>query len=244
MNGKSLHFIFFFIILCTSCGSYRIPYVDLSPESSGPQALDNVPNVELEKDDLFLSVQFLQSTEYDLLFDVAIRNETEDSVRIAPHEFQYFVLNPDDEVVASQYAFHPDDIVFELQESIEQDRKAVKTAKTMGWVFFGLNAIAASVSLATDNPDIAANQLIDGGINLAVAQIEGAAIKKHIVGLEGELQYYDNAAMREMTLAPGEEVDGLLIFPRWDDARRLAFEFEIEDCLFEITYKQDWRREE
>ncbi len=245
MKIKILHFFLFLTALfLAACGAYQPAMVQLTPEDSNHQLALNKEVLELEKDGLSLTSTFLQSTEFDLLFQIEIENETDEEIRVRPEQFQYFALNPDGDIVTDRYAFPPDDIVFELTESIERDRRAAKRASAMGWVFFGLNAIAATVSFASDNPEIGTGQAIDAGINLAAAQVERSAIKKHIVHLETERQFYDNAAIRDTVLAPGDSVEGLVIYPRLDEAYQLLFEFDLGERLFEITYKQEWRERE
>ena len=242
MKIRTLPFFLATLLLLASCNAYQPAMVELTPETTDEEYDMGKQVVRLEKDGIEVESTFLQSTPYDLLFQVNITNKSTDELRIQPERFQYFALDPNGDVFAERFAFHPDDIVFELESSIEQDRKAAKTSNALGWVFFGLNAIAATVSLSNDNPELATDQFIDAGINLAVSQIERSEIKKHIVQLEVEKQFYENSAIRDTVISYGESIEGLVIYPRFDEAPQLLFEFDLADRLFEITYDQDWRR--
>jgi len=96
-----------------------------------------------------------------------------------------------------------------------------------------------ATSIANDRPE-ALGQAVNTGLNLAAFQIEKGGIKKHIVYLEGERDYYENATLLETTLMPGESVTGIVIFPRVDEANQLAFKYPIGRNVYEINYHQRW----
>ena len=242
MKMKSLLFFLVLLFLLANCNAYRPVMVELTPKTFEHDYDTGEKIVRLEKDGISLESTFLQSTPYDLLFQVNITNFSTEDLHIRPDRLQYFALDPNGDIFAERFAFHPDDVVFEISNSIDQDRRAARTASVMGMVFFGLNAIAGTVSLANDNQELATNQFIDAGINLAASQIERSAIKKHIVELEVEKQFYENSAIRDTVLSYGDSIEGIVIYPRFDEAPQLLFEFDLADRLFEIIYDQDWRK--
>ncbi len=224
------------ILLATGCTTY-IPSVALSPvEGQGSEVTSN--SVVLKSGGIDFECDFLQSTDFDLLFEVAIHNDTEKSVAIDPQAFQFFALDPQGREFAAMHAYDPEELVFEIEEAIETDKKVIKRNQAVGWFFVGLNVISAVSSFSDEQDAAGVGYTIEAAANVAAMEIEKSQIKKHIVSLEGERDYYEYAAIRKTVLQPGETLQGLVIYPRLDEAARLIFEYEIGRQYFEITYDQ------
>ena len=195
--------------------------------------------ITLNSEEVSFSCDFLQSTRYDLIFEINIENTSEDSVYIIPDEYYYEAIDDYGKAYIKEYAYDPENLVFELEATIERDRKRAKTEKTLGWIYFGVQTLAAVTSLANDYEGAAAYYAVDAGLNLAGSQIAAKEVEQHVVYLEGERDFFENAAIRESILPPGKSITGVVIFPRFDQADRMAFNFDIAGSRFEIVYGQE-----
>ncbi len=234
------HLLLFLGLLFFSCSPRYQTYLTLIPQEFDAEEATGKESITLEKNNIILQSTFLQATEYDLLFNLKIANHSRESVDITPAQFTYQALDEEKVRITQTSAFDPDDLVFELTESIEADEKAKREAKIFGWFLFGINAIAAVSSFSDGFDEAGIDHTIDAGLSLAATHIESSIINKHIVKLEGQRDYYDYAALRDTTLYPGQQVEGLVIFPRFDPAFQLKTIFPLNDHAFEITYDQFW----
>ncbi len=225
-----------FFLACTP----RLATLHLTPEQD---SFNEQQIVQLENEEIRFECDFLQATPYDLLFQVKIDNHSSRTAWIVPQDFYYEALDGNGRILSRQYAFDPEDLLFEIDASIADDQRAIKTTNTLGWIFFGLDVVATAVGVA-NNDENAPLYAIESGVNLLATQAETAAMKRHVVYLQGERAYYDNAAIRDTTLAPGDRIEGLIVFPRLDAAEQLRFRYEISGEPFIVTYRQRWEQVE
>ena len=243
--NKFLLYTFLFVLGANliNCSTTRY-YHELEPvESYQNQSRENdelgIETVELEKPESAFKCAFLQGTQYDLIFEVTITNHDTEDLFMSPEDFSFMALDEREYPIAELNAFEPEALLFDIESSLEEDKKALKRNKALGWIFLGLDVALTATSIANERPE-ALGQAINTGLNLAAFQIETGGMKKHIVYLEGERDYYENATLRTTTLLPGESVTGIVIFPRVDEANQLAFKYPIGRNVYEITYNQRW----
>ena len=232
-------FLFCFVALLFSACSNKYSIIQLVPEVDIYEAGNLEQVVKMEYEGVDFEIDFLQATKYDLLFELNISNNSKEEIQIVPQDFSYLAIDQRGNVFAKEYAYDPENLLFEIDETIANDVAVAKTENTLSWIFFGIEVLATVVSIA-DNDVNAPFYAADAGINLVASQAGTATLKRHIVYLESERDYYENAAIRGMTLAPGTQMHGIVIFPRFDEARKLQFQYELNNILFEITYWQNW----
>jgi hypothetical protein len=228
--------LFCLVAFLISC-SPKYSNVYLTPEQGFYDESDHREIVKLDFEGVAMESDFLQATQYDLLFDLKIANNSDEELTISPSDFSYMAYNNEGQNFAKEYAFDPENLLFEIDESIARDKAAAKTENTLSWIFFGVEALAAVVGFATDD-DNAPLYAIDAGINLAATQAGTAQMKKHIVYLESERDYYENSALRDTILSPGSEIQGIIIYPRLDQAKQMLFQYDLNGRLFELAYSQ------
>ena len=193
--------------------------------------------VELSQGDIDFNASFIQSTAFDLLFEVEIANNSDEPIFIDPLEFYLKPKEGPYENPGRIYAYDPESLLFEIEESLEEDKKFKRQTKALGWVFLALDVALTATSIAREEPE-ALERVINTGFNATALAIEQSAINKHIVRLEGERDYYDNAALRPFELEPYESVSGIVIFPRFDPAQQVKCVFPIENARFDVSYNQ------
>lgn len=226
--------IFSFALFLSSCAPRYQQYLSLIPKD---QELTDRKTIQIQQG-VQLEVAYLTSNEFDLVFNVSVQNNSNTAIQITPEDFFYTALTEDQDVMTRERAFNPDELVFEIEESIKASRKTDREAKILGWLFFGINAIGAVSAFANDNEALGIDYTVDAAIGLTGNVIEANIAQKHLVRLEAERDFYDYSAIRDTILRPGQEVEGLVVFPRYDPAYQLDVKFPIERREFLISYDQ------
>ena len=234
--------LFALSIYLFNCNPRYHTYLTLVPTEVTEDSLGATPIVDLMEDQIALQSSFIHASEFDVVFNLKISNQKGAPIYIDPNEFSFTALNENGTAFKREFAFDAEDLVFELSDNIQAAKNAKTEGDVLGWIFFGVNAIGAITSFSSGDNELGLQYSLDAGADLAITSIASSSAKKHIVTLEAERDFYNYKALRDTTLQPGESLEGLVIFPRFDPAYQLKVKYPIEEANFEIIYDQFYER--
>lgn len=241
-NFLQLYLILFLFIFSACSPQFSIVSLRTQAETGQNEAFPGRQMVSLDQAGISFKCDYLQSTAYDLLFEVSIVNDSDQEITISPSDFRYYALDEKGYDFGKMHAYDPDKLVFEISQVLEESKDALDAERGIGWLITGLNVISAASSFANDEDEAGVFYSVEAATSLVASSLTKKQIKKQIVSLEGERDYYRNATMKPCSLAPGESTNGIVVFPRVDEAQQLAVEYHINNQVFEIIYEQTLHR--
>lgn len=237
MKKNFLHSFFLTtVLLLASCSpkativNLRLPTID---QENNPRQI-----VSWEYEKVHFTCDYLQSTPFDLIFEVEFTNKSDSLIYFDPVESHIDAIGSQGKALDASSAYHPDQLVLDLEKAIEIDRKNLRAERGFGWLVAGLNVVSAVSSFADDEEEAGVAYSLEAATALITSSMSKSSIKKNLSNLEFQRDFYDKSALRSQYLEPGQSMRGLVIFPRFDQARQIDVSFYIGDLAFSVLYDQ------
>jgi hypothetical protein len=241
LKMKVLLYPAIWLLVLTSCTApARVTVIEPdAPEGNFANGREYLP---LRSENVMVELGFDGVFDELLVFDFVVLNHTSDSLTINPSEFYYVLLDSataDTSKLPPRMAFHPQRVLHEYDETIEQKEGERKTSSIFGILEAGVSILVGATGfLATDNPAYIADGIFN---SLGTAQhysSQNKDIKANISLIEEEKEIVNQEIFRPCRIPPGEAVSGFVYFPRESDAECFMFCFPLEGQLFQFVYNQ------
>lgn len=177
---------------------------------------------------------------FDLLVDMLIVNESETSVAIDPNSYFYNAFSRQNNRLADVYAYDPKELLDDLDELIANKKQSRREFIGFGWALVGLAFATAAIADNNDSAILEEFVLITTPTGFEMLNLASSA-KRDINAITEERTFYDRNMIKPILLAPSDSLRGLVVFPRYDQAERLHFNFTLNDQSFEFPFRQSWQ---
>ena len=230
---KALLLLLILAVFFGSCTTQRIAVLKPNvPE----QYLDKDGFVTQKSDSLDVTFGYLFSTQDYLVFEVAVKNNSSDSVRVNPQNFSFQPMLTSDSTQISMpiYAHSFTQITSQLNARVRE--KHIKSTIIVLAVVAAAVAVEASANKHTPHRYRDYSFAIRTGVDLSFNYFDAVAFsqiskKEARKGLEGSLMF-------PLTIGPAEPHIGTVYFPRFDNAKELLFNFKTNEQDFKTLFKQ------
>jgi hypothetical protein len=233
---KPLHFLIVFSVFFASCASQRIAV--LTPKIS-TQYLDNEGFATQKSDSLDITFGYLFSTKDHLVFEVAVKNNSDDSVLIDPELFSFqHVSLLDSNEVSPPFMAHSFSKVIDQLNDRAREANIKATIIVLAVV---ATAVAIDVASNKNTPtryqdySFTRNTTVDLSFNYFDAVVYNHLSRKAArKGLAESFMY-------PRKIGKSESHIGAVYFPRYDNAKELLFNFRTNNQDFKTLFKQTIR---
>lgn len=230
---KALLLLLILSIFLGSCTTQRIAVLKPNvPE----QYVDKDGFVTQKSDSIDVTFGHLFSTQDYLVFEVAVKNNSSNSVRVNPEDFSFQPMPFLDSVPLSMpiYAQSFAQITSQLNARVREKR--IKSTILVLAVVAAAVAVDASANKHTPHRYRDYSFAIRTGVDLSFNYFDAVAFsqlskKEARKGLERSLLF-------PRTIAPSESHIGTVYFPRFDNAKELLFNFKTDEQDFKTLFKQ------
>lgn len=230
---KSLLLLLILSIFFGSCTTQRIAVLKPNvPE----QYLDKDDFVTQKSDSIDVTFGYLFSTQDYLVFEVAVKNNSSDSVRVNPQNFSFQPILASDSTQILMPIFAQSFAQITTQLNARVREKNIKSTILVLAVVVAAVAVEASANKHTPHRYRDYSFAIRTGVDLSFNYFDAVAFsqiskKEARKGLERSLLF-------PRMIAPTESHIGTVYFPRFDNAKELLFNFKTGEQDFKTFFKQ------
>ena len=223
---------------CTAPARVTIIEPD-APEGNFAHGREYLP---LSSEDILVELGYDGLFDELMVFDFVVVNQTSDSLSINPSDFYYVLLDSataDSSKRPPRMAFHPQRVLHEYDETLEEREGERKTSTLFGILEAGVSILVGATGfMATENPAYIADGIFN---SLGTAQHYSSRnkdMKASISMIEEEKEIVNKEIFRPCLIPPGKAKSGFVYFPQEADAECFMFCFPLEGQLFQFVYHQ------
>jgi len=176
------------------------------------------------------------------VFDVVVANETSETLRIDPSQFQYYLLEDPAETDPAMPPFasvSAENILASYDMDLERQTSEKSMNSVFGFIEGGLGILAsASAFAATDDPVFLLDAIF-GTLGTAGHYVsQDQAIQARLEAISEEREQVSVEIFRNQELPPGKAAAGYVFFPEFEQDSYLMFQIPVRNQIFQFVYTQ------
>ena len=194
-----------------------------------------------ENDGVVVNATYQKSVDEELILNVQVINNSDEAILVDPKFFYYQPLNQDTmaPMEATYAAINPESKLMQLD--IERSRLIAKSKNEELYESIGSTQdLMTSIGSLTGNfsEDEAAKYKEKSRQRQAEYKQEQLLNQSKMSSVTTTRQMLATSALRKTTVNPGSEAQGLVYFPRFDEAPLMKFNYRVAARDFEVIFEQ------
>lgn len=231
MQSKIL-FLFFAIFFC-ACSPKYSSQLTLNQTETGKK-ITPIERIGLE-------LKSVEVYPFELLVDLSIVNRSDLPIDIRPTVNYYSAFSKQNNKMADIYAYDPKELLLNLEDEIDSRAKHRRDLITAGWSLLGIAMASAIGAIDNNNVILEEIALISSPMGMESLNI-ASNVKSDVKKIKEERAFYAQHMIRPGIIEPSDSINGIMVFPRYDQAHKLNFLFTINDHHFRHSFQQSWQK--